>query len=117
MRMDSSDRFERSATTTRRRVLKAAGAGVGLTALGTTASTGQQPDYWTVVALPDTRCSPQRGHLTPRTRRSDRRHPAVGIIAFVSHVGDVVDHGDDDAEWQYKMRRCPCSTGWSPTPP
>jgi len=100
--MDSSDRFERSATTTRRRVLKAAGAGVGLTALGTTASTGQQPDYWTVVALPDTQVYAKE--RTPYAKDQTQwiaDNAAAENIAFVSHEGDVVDHGDDDAEWQY----------------
>ncbi|GGK56549.1 DNRLRE domain-containing protein [Haloarcula sebkhae] len=100
--MDSSDRSERLATTTRRRVLKAAGAGVGLTALGTTASTGQQSDYWTVVALPDTQVYAKEG--TPYGKDQTQwiaDNADAENIAFVSHEGDVVDHGDNDAEWQY----------------
>lgn len=100
--MDNSDRLERSATTTRRRVLKGVGAGVGLTALGTTASTGQQSDYWTVVALPDTQVYAKEG--TPYAKDQTQwiaDNADAENIAFVSHEGDVVDHGDDDAEWQY----------------
>ncbi|WP_058994069.1 DNRLRE domain-containing protein [Haloarcula sp. CBA1127] len=100
--MDNSDRLERSATTTRRGLLKAVGAGAGLTTLGTTVSTGQQSDYWTVVALPDTQVYAKEG--TPYAKDQTQwiaDNADAENIAFVSHEGDVVDHGDDDAEWQY----------------
>ncbi len=86
--MDSSDRFERSATTTRRRVLKAAGAGVGHRA-------GNHRQYRPAAGLLDgrrTADTPVRRERTPspRTRRVDRRHHGRENIAFVSHEGDVV---------------------------
>jgi len=101
--MDSrSDRFGCPATTTRRGLLTAIGAGVSVTALGTTASTGQQSDYWTVVALPDTQvyADEQTPYATDQTQWIADNADAENI-AFVSHEGDVVDHGDNDAEWRY----------------
>ncbi|MEF8829305.1 MAG: DNRLRE domain-containing protein [Haloarcula sp.] len=99
-RRDDSTR--RPAATTRRRLLKAVGAGVGVTALGTTVGTGQQSDYWTVVALPDTQVYAEEE--TPYAKDQTQwvaDNADAENIAFVSHEGDVVDHGDDDAEWQY----------------
>ncbi|MDS0219966.1 DNRLRE domain-containing protein [Haloarcula sp. S1AR25-5A] len=92
----------RPAATTRRGLLKAIGAGVSVTALGTAVSTAQQSDYWTVVALPDTQmyAKNQTAYATDQTRWIADNVDAENI-AFVSHEGDVVDHGDDDAEWQY----------------
>jgi len=101
--MDSrSDSSRCPATTTRRGLLTAIGAGVSVTALGTTASTGQQSDYWTVVALPDTQvyADEQTPYATDQTQWIADNADAENI-AFVSHEGDVVDHGDDDAEWRY----------------
>jgi len=101
--MDSrTDKSGDPARTTRRSLLKAVGAGVSVTALGTTASTGQQSDYWTVVALPDTQvyAKDQTPYAKEQTEWIAENADTENIV-FVSHEGDVVDHGDIDAEWQH----------------
>jgi len=97
-----TDESGRPATATRRRLLRAIGAGVSATALGTAASTDQQSDYWTVVALPDTQvyAEDQTPYAKEQTQWIADNADAENI-AFVSHEGDVVDHGDRDTEWQY----------------
>lgn len=101
--MDSRpDRSGLPATTSRRGLLRTIGAGVGITALGAIGSASQQSEYWTVVALPDTQvyADNQTAYAMEQTQWIADNADAENI-AFVSHEGDVVDHGDEDAEWQH----------------
>jgi len=88
--------------TTRRRLLKTVGAGIGLATLGTTGGAGQQSASWSIVALPDTQvyAKDDTPYANEQTQWIVDNRDSENI-AFVSHEGDVVDHGDDDAEWQY----------------
>lgn len=102
MQGDSDERTAARRSATRRDLLKAVGAGVGVATLGAAPGASEQSAYWTVVALPDTQvyAKDETPYGNDQTQwivdNSDSEN-----IAFVSHEGDVVDHGDDDAEWQY----------------
>jgi len=98
----SDDPDSERGTTTRRTVLGALGAGVGLVSLGAAVSSGQSSDYWTVVALPDTQVYADNGttYASDQTRWIVENRDAENIV-FVSHEGDVVEHGGVDEEWQY----------------
>ncbi|RDI69705.1 metallophosphoesterase [Halopelagius longus] len=98
----SSDSDTARLAPTRRTVLGALGAGAGLTAFGSALGSAQSSDHWTIVVLPDTqiyakRQSPYAGDQTQWI--ADNRDSEN--IAFVTHAGDVVDHGDVDAEWKH----------------
>jgi hypothetical protein len=99
--MDSKTDARRAVPTTRRGLLKTIGAGAGVAALGTAVS-AQQSDYWTIVALPDTQvyADEQTRYGKDQTQWIKENADAENIV-FVSHEGDVVDHGDNDTEWQY----------------
>ncbi|MBV0902567.1 DNRLRE domain-containing protein [Haloarcula salina] len=100
--MDSSADRTTGRTATRRDLLRAVGAGVGVATLGATPGASQQSSYWTVVALPDTQvyAKDDTPYANDQTQWIVDNRDSENI-AFVSHEGDVVDHGDDDAEWQY----------------
>lgn len=88
--------------TTRRGVLKFISAGVSIASLGAIGNAGQQSDYWTVVALPDTQkyAEDKSTYGKDQTQWIADNADAENIV-FASHEGDVVEHGDIDAEWQY----------------
>lgn len=86
---------------TRRSVLGALGAGVGLTTLGATtgAAADSDSDYWTVVALPDTQeyadAKPGGKPEVAKYAHDQTRWIANNLdsenIVFVTHEGDVID--------------------------
>jgi hypothetical protein len=89
---------------TRRTVLKKAGVGVGAVTLGTVTATPAQsaPDYWTFVPIPDTQFYSETDELI--TYAEDQINWVADNlenerIRFVSHVGDMVEHGDRTEEW------------------
>ncbi|MFC6784683.1 DNRLRE domain-containing protein [Halobaculum halobium] len=97
------DSTERAVTTTRRRLLGTIGAGVGVATLGTVGGSAQESDdYWTVVALPDTQnyAENKTSYAKDQTEWIADNADAENIV-FASHEGDLVENGDDDAEWQY----------------
>ncbi|MDS0295018.1 DNRLRE domain-containing protein [Halogeometricum luteum] len=92
-------------TATRRTVLKAIGVGAGLAGFG--ASTGvaaETEEPWSVVALPDTQfyaedMAKYPGEMTQWI--ADNHAEDKENIAFVSHVGDIVENADIVAEWEH----------------
>lgn len=87
---------------TRRTVLCSVGAGIGLGVFGSTAGRAGETNYWTVVALPDTQKYAERKTPYPRDQTqwiADNKD--AESIVFVSHEGDVVEHGDNDEEWKH----------------
>lgn len=86
----------------RRTVLRSLGVGAGIATLGTAGSRAQGSSYWTVVALPDTQVYSERKAQYPRDQTQwivdncDSEN-----IVFVSHEGDVVEHGEDGGEWEH----------------
>jgi len=99
---DASATSGEGPATSRRTVLRSLGAGIGLTAFGSTADLAQSSDYWTVVALPDTQgyAEDKTSYARDQTRWIVDNRDAENIV-FVSHEGDVVEHGDEDAEWEH----------------
>jgi hypothetical protein len=83
-------------------VLGTVAAGVGAATVGTIGSAAG--DYWTVVALPDTQYSARDERYVEAQNNwiIDNRNEEG--IAFVSHVGDVVDNPDRPVEWNYMDR-------------
>ncbi|ELZ33422.1 serine/threonine phosphatase [Halogeometricum pallidum JCM 14848] len=87
---------------TRRTILRALGAGATLAGVGAAGSSAQSAEPWTVVALPDTQFYAEDKTSYPRDQAEwiaaarDEEN-----IAYVSHLGDVVEHGDDEAEWEH----------------
>ncbi|WP_424001146.1 DNRLRE domain-containing protein [Haloarcula salina] len=100
--MDGSAQRATGRTATRRDLLKAVGAGVGVATLGAAPGASQQSTSWTVVALPDTQvyADDQTAYASEQTQWIVDNRDSENI-AFVSHEGDVVDHGDVDAEWRH----------------
>lgn len=121
MSRDSDTSGDRLAAT-RRTVLGslgAVGAGVGLSTFGAAPGSAQSsdPDYWTIVALPDTQeyaeaktsDKPKVAQYAHDQTEWIAEHRDSENIAFVSHEGDVIDgyrdeEGKDakiDAQWQF----------------
>lgn len=88
--------------TSRRTLLKTMGVAVlPPTAGGNQAVTA--PDPWTIVALPDTQKYSQSSTLiTYAQDQVDWIADNVDAenIVFVSHEGDLVEHGDDRTQWE-----------------
>ncbi|MDS0294274.1 metallophosphoesterase [Halogeometricum luteum] len=87
---------------TRRTVLRALGAGATLAGIGATAGAAQSAEPWTVVALPDTQFYAEDRTSYPRDQ-AEWVVDNVGSenIVHVSHLGDVVENGDVEAEWEH----------------
>ncbi len=62
---------------------------------------------FTIVALPDTQVYSEVNEYTPVFERQVQwvleQHKA-GKVAFVTHLGDVVDNGESEAQWTNAMR-------------
>lgn len=99
---NDSDTSANRVGATRRTVLGALGAGVGLTTLGATVGSAGGSDYWTVVALPDTQiyAEDRSGYARDQTEWIVENRDAENIV-FVTHEGDVVENGDVEAEWEF----------------
>jgi hypothetical protein len=93
-----------SSRLSRRAVLRSIAAGAGLAALPAAGSTGDAaPGYWTVVVLPDTQMYAENQNWTPYASDQTRwivENLGAENIRFVTHEGDVVENGDEEAEWE-----------------
>ncbi|WP_049916882.1 DNRLRE domain-containing protein [Halogeometricum pallidum] len=105
LQANDSDGDPAGLTATRRTVLKALGVSAGLAGFG--ASTGmaaQSDESWSVVTLPDTQFYARDMTRYPAEMTqwiADNHTEEKENIAFVSHVGDVVENADTIAEWEH----------------
>jgi hypothetical protein len=88
----------------RRDVLRATGA-LGTVGLGVrSASRGATAaSPWTIAVLPDTQKYAESSSLVSRAHDQTqwiRDNRSAQNIAFVSHVGDLVEHGSSSTEWR-----------------
>ncbi|WP_083861939.1 DNRLRE domain-containing protein [Halogeometricum pallidum] len=88
----------------RRNYLRAVGA-VGVAGLGVRAGSAgaAAASPWTVVAIPDTQKYAESSSLISRAHAQTdwiRANRSAENIAFVSHEGDLVEHGSSTTEWQ-----------------
>lgn len=90
----------------RRRFLKLMGSSGAAAVIGADSAGAAEPEHgeaWSIVVLPDTQGyaeSPEHfGHAQRQTAWVVDQREAAAIV-FVSHVGDVVEHGDDRREWE-----------------
>ncbi|MDS0300115.1 DNRLRE domain-containing protein [Halogeometricum sp. S1BR25-6] len=89
-------------TATRRTVLKALGVSAGLAGFGTSTGVAQSEESWSIVALPDTQFYAEDTSEYPAEMTqwiADNRESEN--IAFVSHVGDVVENASEIEEWEH----------------
>ncbi|MFC6755676.1 twin-arginine translocation signal domain-containing protein [Halomicroarcula sp. GCM10025894] len=91
-----------SRSVSRRTVLGTLAAGAGVATVGSIA--GAAEDYWTVVALPDTQYSARDERYVRAQTQWIGDNLTEEHIAFVSHVGDVVQNPDRPVEWEYMDR-------------
>ena len=88
---------------TRRDVIRTVGAGIGLSALPMTSGPASaDTGYWTVAVMPDTQFYTETDELISYAHAQtqwvvDNRD--AENIRFVTHEGDLVEHGDDVEEW------------------
>lgn len=91
---------------TRRKVLGALGSSIALPAVLSTAASASAPSApagsWTIVGLPDTQhYTDDDAHLPYGQAQTqwiaDNAH--AQNIKFVSHEGDMVEHGETEREW------------------
>jgi hypothetical protein len=86
----------------RRTVLKTLGLAWTLPAAAT-AGVDAAADSWSIVALPDTQNYSESSSLISHAQNQVDwvvDNASAENIAFVSHEGDVVDHGSDRTEWE-----------------
>ena len=88
----------------RRDVLRATGA-LGIAGLGVSAVSGRAAaaSPWTIAVLPDTQKYAESSSLISRAAAQTkwiRDNKSAQNIVFVSHVGDLVEHGSSSTEWQ-----------------
>ncbi|WP_396613384.1 dockerin type I domain-containing protein (plasmid) [Haloferax sp. S1W] len=89
---------------TRRDIIRSIPVGMALSSLPVASYVARAaPDYWTVVALPDTQFYAERDDWTQYAHdqtewvadNSESEH-----IRFVTHEGDIVENGGRDVEWE-----------------
>ena len=97
---DERTRSERSSFS-RRSALKAAGTlGLGISSLSSRASAA---NHWTIVALPDTQKYAESSTYITHAHNQTRwivNNKSTENIVFVSHEGDIVEHGSSTTEWE-----------------
>lgn len=89
----------------RRDALKTAGVLGGAGAFGLSSFVGRASaaSSWTIVVLPDTQKYAQSSTLISRAHdQTDwiRANKSAENIVFVTHEGDIVEHGSSTTEWQ-----------------
>lgn len=89
----------------RRDALKTAGVLGGAGAFGLSSFVGSvsAASSWTIVVLPDTQKYAESSSLISRAHAQTdwiRANKSAQNIVFVSHEGDIVEHGSSTTEWQ-----------------
>ena len=101
---DSRSKTNDSHSVSRRDYLRTAGA-VGVAGLGVRFASlrASAASPWTVVAIPDTQKYAESSSLISRARAQTdwiRANKSAENIVFVTHEGDIVEHGSNTTEWQ-----------------